>query len=77
MSDNDVHLLVIYPYEDGHAIGFVVPTISGPIIKGLLRFSDLAILENHANKILEYAKKVREGGIPQEVINSFKEDDGK
>ena len=79
MSDNDIHLLVIYPYEDRHAIGFMVPaTVSGPLrIKGLLRFSDLASLESHADKILEYVKKVKEGGIPQDVIKAFKEDDGK
>jgi hypothetical protein len=77
MSDNYILQLVIYPYEDGHAIGFIVPaTASSPErTKGLLRFPDLARLENHGYKILEYVKKVREGGIPQEVFNSYKDDD--
>lgn len=77
MSDNYIFQLVMYPDENGHAIGFIVPTTasSPERIKGLLRFSDLARLEDHANKILEYVKKVREGGIPQDVIKAFKEEE--
>jgi len=77
MSDNYIFQFIIYPDEDGHAIGFIVPTTasSPDRIKGLLRFSDLASLEGHANKILEYVKKVREGGIPQDVIKAFKEEE--
>lgn len=77
MSDNYILQLIIYPDKDGHAIGFIVPAIasSPERIKGLLRFSELAHLENHGYKILEYVKKVREGGIPSDVLNAFKQEE--
>lgn len=71
--ENPVFRLVIYPTDDKHAIGFIVPaTESRPArIVGLLKFENLEFLEDHANKILEYVGKVRVGGIPSVILNNF------
>lgn len=75
MIENPEFRLVVYPADgDKHAIGFIVPaTASKPArIKGLLKFANLSLLDNHADKIKEYVKYVREGGIPSDILNTFK-----
>ncbi len=59
MIENPLFLLAIYPVGEGkHAIGFIVPaTESSPAkIKGLLKFENLEVLDNHADKIKEYVE---------------------
>ncbi len=65
-------LIVIYEVEGGHAIGFIVPSINGPMVLPLLRFADLTTLEEHGNKIQEYVKIIKEGGIPPSILDAFK-----
>ena len=74
MIENPLFRLVVYPTKDDkHAIGFIVPaTESSPArVKGLLKFESLEVLDNHADKIKEYVKYVREGGIPSEILKGF------
>lgn len=77
MVNNSLFRLVIYPSGDGHAIGFIVPaTESSPArIRGLLKFENLSALDDHADKIKEYIKYLREGGIPSEILKGFEREE--
>ena len=67
--------LVIYPSEGEHIIGFVAPEHSNIIARNILKFSSLDVLEGLGKKILEYCQKIREGGIPPEITEAFKNDE--
>jgi len=72
--DNIRAMLVIYPVEDGHIIGFVAPEHDSILARNILKFNSLDDLEEHGNKILEYCRKIREGGIPPEIMDAFKDE---
>ena len=72
--DNLRAMLVIYPVEDGHIIGFVAPGHGEILARNILKFNTLNDLEEHGNKILEYCRKIKEDGIPPEIMDAFKDE---